>query len=218
HRIRSDIRQSHEMDPDVESGGRGAQGRAHHSPKSTAIEEYRSNPNVAAGAVYELTFPVGLPVLTAIKLEFLPLTFEQQRLWFLDQLGTSRQAYTLAMAFRLRGPLDSTALERSLTTLVQRYSILRTTIVIENGEPVQIIAPTADLPLPQIDLRELPPTPANLPHSSTLPRPSVSHSTWAAAHCCGCGCCTLPTMMLFCCWSCTISLPMAGRLMCWPAT
>ncbi|HEY1352294.1 MAG TPA: amino acid adenylation domain-containing protein [Ktedonobacteraceae bacterium] len=86
----------------------------------------------------------------------LPLSFAQERLWFLEQLASQSAAYTMLSARRIRGPLDISALERSLALLVQRHEALRTTFVIGEHGPVQIIAPTLEIPLRVSDLTALP--------------------------------------------------------------
>ena len=86
----------------------------------------------------------------------LPLSFSQQRLWFLDQLEPGNPSYNMTDAVRLQGPLDSTALEHSLNEIIRRHEILRTTFVSVNGRPTQIIAPELELSLPVSDLANLP--------------------------------------------------------------
>jgi amino acid adenylation domain-containing protein len=89
----------------------------------------------------------------------LPLSFAQQRLWFLDQLEPGNPAYNLAAAVLLTGPLDRPAFAASLEEVVARHEALRTTFGLADdadGEPVQRIAPPAPLPLPGIDLAGLP--------------------------------------------------------------
>jgi len=88
--------------------------------------------------------------------EDIPLSFAQQRLWFLDQLQGKSATYNLPMAIRLDGSLNFTALEAALREIVRRHEVLRTTFKTENGSPVQVIAPTPNLNFPVIDLRELP--------------------------------------------------------------
>ena len=85
-----------------------------------------------------------------------PLSFAQQRLWFLDQMGAGNPVYNIPMAFRLAGPLDEDALRRSLNQIVQRHEALRTTFPLVNGRPVQSIEPRLDLILSGIDLQSLP--------------------------------------------------------------
>ncbi len=84
--------------------------------------------------------------------EALPLSFSQQRLWFLDQLEPGNLFYNIPMAVRLRGKLDLSVLERSLSEVVRRQASLRTTFAEKDGQPVQVIAPQAYVPLPVTDL------------------------------------------------------------------
>ncbi|MBV9774815.1 MAG: amino acid adenylation domain-containing protein, partial [Gemmatimonadetes bacterium] len=86
----------------------------------------------------------------------LPLSFAQQRLWVVDRLEPGSAAYHLPSALRLRGPLDTAALRASLDALVARHESLRTTFAERGGVPVQVIHPPAPVPLPVLDLRELP--------------------------------------------------------------
>ncbi|QRN94792.1 non-ribosomal peptide synthase/polyketide synthase [Archangium violaceum] len=95
----------------------------------------------------------GAPPLTpADRTRPLPLSFAQQRLWFLDQLEPGGIAYNMPVPLRLEGPLDLEALQRAFDELVRRHESLRTTFRTEAGEPVQLIAPSATLPLAVVDL------------------------------------------------------------------
>lgn len=85
----------------------------------------------------------------------LPLSFAQQRLWFMDQLEPGNPAYNMPGAIRLSGELNIAALERSLNEIVRRHESLRTTFATVDGQPEQIIAPFAPLALPALDLSEL---------------------------------------------------------------
>jgi hypothetical protein len=84
-----------------------------------------------------------------------PLSFAQRRLWFLHQLQPESAAYHALDALRLRGPLDSEILTRSLNAIMQRHEVLRTTFVERDGEPVQVVADAASWPLECVDLRSL---------------------------------------------------------------
>jgi amino acid adenylation domain-containing protein len=87
----------------------------------------------------------------------LPLSFVQQRFWFLQQLMPESSAYNISSAVRLKGALDVRALERSFGEIVRRHEILRTTFHTIEGRPVQAIKTGVDLSLPLLDLRENPP-------------------------------------------------------------
>lgn len=86
----------------------------------------------------------------------LPLSFAQHRLWFLDQLEGQSATYNMPAALGLTGPLHVAALEQSLTEIVRRHEVLRTTFSMENGAAVQAIALTPTLTLPVVDLQALP--------------------------------------------------------------
>src|SRR5579884_157746 len=85
-----------------------------------------------------------------------PLSFMQQRLWFLDQLAPGMPTYNIPFALHLKGSLDVAVLEQVLNQIVERHDILRTSFGIIDGQPVQIIAPSVALALPFVDLQELP--------------------------------------------------------------
>jgi amino acid adenylation domain-containing protein len=70
-----------------------------------------------------------------------PLSFAQQRLWFLDQLQPGSPAYTIAMAYRIKGAVNVAALEKSVNEIIRRHEILRTTFQTIDGQPVQVIVP-----------------------------------------------------------------------------
>jgi amino acid adenylation domain-containing protein len=95
------------------------------------------------------------PLVSSPRNKPLPLSFAQQRLWFLHQLEPNSTAYLISSAFHLRGRLLLKPLEASLQTLVQRHEALRTTFPLVNEEPVQQVAPTWPFHLPVIDLQSL---------------------------------------------------------------
>ncbi|MFE1744009.1 amino acid adenylation domain-containing protein [Coleofasciculus sp. H7-2] len=82
----------------------------------------------------------------------LPLSFAQQRLWFLEQLEPGSPDYNIPAPVRLVGQLDVAALEQSFNEIVRRHEILRTSFVME-GQPIQEIAPTMTVTFPVIDLQ-----------------------------------------------------------------
>ena len=82
-----------------------------------------------------------------------PLSFAQQRLWFLNQLEPESPAYNESRAIRLSGSLDLDALKKALNQIVLRHEVLRTTIVTVDESPCQVIASNRDVDLPVIDLQ-----------------------------------------------------------------
>ena len=85
----------------------------------------------------------------------LPLSFAQQRLWFMDQLHPGNPAYNVPGALRLHGRLDVAALERSLQEIIRRHEALRTTFVLGSSGPIQRVAPKLTIALPTVDLQSL---------------------------------------------------------------
>ena len=84
----------------------------------------------------------------------IPLSFAQERLWFLDQMEPGSVAYNVPLAIRLRGDLDVPALRQSLQAILQRHAVLRTRFASHQGDPVQIVE-DATLELLQDDLTNL---------------------------------------------------------------
>ncbi len=85
----------------------------------------------------------------------LPLSFGQERLWFLDQLQPGSAAYNIAGAVQLRGDLHLGAFQAALTEIVRRHESLRTTFAAREGVPVQVIAAASELKLTVVDLGAL---------------------------------------------------------------
>jgi amino acid adenylation domain-containing protein len=86
----------------------------------------------------------------------LPLSFAQQRLWFVDQLAPGNSAYNIPAAFRIAGSLDAAALERSLDEIVDRHEVLRTTFAAVDGVPAQVIAGKRSFKMRTTDLSQMP--------------------------------------------------------------
>ncbi|MGZ4165053.1 MAG: condensation domain-containing protein, partial [Tumebacillaceae bacterium] len=82
----------------------------------------------------------------------LPLSFAQQRLWFMDQLEEDSALYNMPVVLRMTGQLDVSALEASVQELIARHEILRTTFAKQGGDMQQIIAPRLQLPLARFDV------------------------------------------------------------------
>ncbi len=94
-----------------------------------------------------------LPIEPRNPDEPVPMSFAQERLWFLDQLGPGGSAYNIPAAIRLVGKLDRKRLTAALSTIVERHEPLRTTV--ETGtddQPQPVIAPPSPVPLPMVDL------------------------------------------------------------------
>ena len=94
-----------------------------------------------------------VPAITSVSRDLpLPLSFAQQRLWILDQMEPDNAVYNIPRTLRLRGPLDIAALTASLNEIVRRHEPLRTSFILQAGEPVQHIEPTLQLNIQHIDL------------------------------------------------------------------
>ncbi len=87
----------------------------------------------------------------------LPLSFAQQRLWFLHQLNPGDASYNLVGGVRLTGKLDVKALEQSFGEIARRHEILRTSFAVANEQPVQVIDKISNASPTITDLREVPP-------------------------------------------------------------
>ena len=85
-----------------------------------------------------------------------PLSFAQQRLWFLDQLEPNSTVYNIPDTQYFEGPINLDALERSLSECIQRHESLRTTFHVVDSEPLQVIAEAQPQKLEVIDLTHLP--------------------------------------------------------------
>ncbi len=85
-----------------------------------------------------------------------PLSFSQERLWFLDRLTPGTATYNMPGPLRLRGPLDTRVLARCFAEIARRHESLRTRFAIREGTPVQVIDPPGAWTIPGIDLTALP--------------------------------------------------------------
>jgi amino acid adenylation domain-containing protein len=92
------------------------------------------------------------PIERADRAGDLPLSFAQQRLWFIDKLSGGNTVYNIQVAVRLVGALDEVALERALNKIVRRHEVLRTSFTTRDGMPVQVVAPEFAIELPLTDL------------------------------------------------------------------
>ena len=97
----------------------------------------------------------GVPPLKRVSRdEVLPLSFAQQRLWFLAQLEPENAFYNSPLAVRLKGELVLPALEQTLQELLRRHEVLRTSFVAEQGKPRQVVGPV-NVPLTVIELNDV---------------------------------------------------------------
>src|ERR1700720_2064522 len=85
-----------------------------------------------------------------------PLSFAQQRLWFLDQLEPGSVAYNMPWMRRVLGNLDEGAMRATLNEIVRRHESLRTSFVAKGGQAIQLISQGAEVELPVFDLRQVP--------------------------------------------------------------
>src|SRR5438132_7901939 len=95
------------------------------------------------------------PEIVSENVYVFPLTFAQQRLWFLEQLEPHATAYLIPWSIRMNGALNADALRNSLNEIVRRHEILRTTFSSVDGQPSQVVAPSLYIPLPVVDLSQL---------------------------------------------------------------
>jgi len=121
------------------------------------IQDLFSAPTVAGLAQAVASAPAAQtpPIQPVPRGEPLPVSFAQQRLWFLDQLNPGSIEYLIAIALRLAGELDEAVLAKSLGEIVARHEVLRTRFEVAEGVPVQVIEPPAGLALPVTDLSGL---------------------------------------------------------------
>ena len=96
------------------------------------------------------------PLLPVSRDEDSPLSFAQQRLWFLDQLEPGTSVYNCPAVVRFRGALNIAALEQSFNEVVRRHEVLRTSFGSRDGHPLLVIASSQHVPLSVLDLSDLP--------------------------------------------------------------
>ncbi len=108
-------------------------------------------------AALQTAKPVSVPPLVRVPREKpLPLSFSQQRLWFLDQLEPGSPLYNMPLLLRVEGPLVSAALALCLGEIVRRHEALRTVFAVQESAPVQVIQPAVPFALAVVDLSGLP--------------------------------------------------------------
>lgn len=96
------------------------------------------------------------PLVPTSQTQDFPLSFAQQRLWFLDQLEPESPAYLMSDSFRVRGALHVSALREGIAELLRRHESLRTTFLLKDDQPIQCIHPAASMySLPIVDLSSI---------------------------------------------------------------
>ncbi|MFP2913554.1 condensation domain-containing protein, partial [Pyxidicoccus sp. 3LFB2] len=115
--------------------------------EAPTVEELSRRVDAAVRAGLGLQAPALTP---APRTGTLPLSFGQQRLWFLHQLSPDSPLYNIPAALNLEGTLDAEALRKAMHALVQRHEALRTTFVVHEGVPTQHIHPEARVELPVV--------------------------------------------------------------------
>ncbi|MEZ6088046.1 MAG: amino acid adenylation domain-containing protein [Pirellulaceae bacterium] len=96
-----------------------------------------------------------VPIRQVSRDHDLPLSFAQQRLWFLEQLDPDRCSYNMPAALRLRGPLNVAALRHAFDQVVLRHEALRTFFPLSHGQPAQRVSSTARCEWESVDLKDL---------------------------------------------------------------
>src|SRR5262245_33774637 len=118
------------------------------SPAKRALLEHRLRNSAAT--------PRAIATVPRAVIGPAPLSFAQQRMWFLDQFEPATGLYNIPAAVRLRGALDAATLKRSLQEIIRRHKALRTTFHARVNQPVQVILEAFEFHLPLVDLRDLP--------------------------------------------------------------
>ncbi|MEH1791282.1 amino acid adenylation domain-containing protein [Nostoc sp.] len=96
------------------------------------------------------------PILRRVENAEIPVSYAQQRLWFLDQLESNNASYNISIGLRLVGTLNVAALEQSLKEFIHRHEALRTNFVTVDGQAVQIIQTQTNWTVTVVDLQHLP--------------------------------------------------------------
>ncbi|MGB3532436.1 MAG: amino acid adenylation domain-containing protein [Microcoleaceae cyanobacterium] len=94
-------------------------------------------------------------IQTVSRQQDLPLSFAQQRLWFLEQLQPDTATYNIPTAVRLTGELNIAVFQQSLNEIIRRHEILRTNFILKDNQPIQVISADATLTINQLDLQYL---------------------------------------------------------------
>ncbi|MEO0683523.1 MAG: condensation domain-containing protein, partial [Cyanobacteria bacterium J06649_11] len=133
------------------------------APKGTLTSEIRANLSERKSEIIDFLERIEVNLNSSLESispvsrnQDLPLSFAQQRLWFLYQLEGENSTYNLPLTLEITGNLNITALEQAIREILQRHEILRTHIVIVNEQPIQVINPKINFNLPLTNLQSLP--------------------------------------------------------------
>ena len=129
----------------------------------------------------------------------LPLSYAQQRLWFLEQLEPGSSTYNVPVGVRMSGRLAVEALEETLSEVVRRHEVLRTSFAEEGGRPVQVIGEGAAVRLVVEELSGLEKESVRQRWRRQHERKRSAGLTWRMGRCCGCGCCGWEQKSMCCC-------------------
>ncbi|NQE32470.1 non-ribosomal peptide synthetase [Microcoleus asticus] len=123
--------------------------------ESATVADLAHNLEIAS---QKAPIPQAPPIQAISRNQDLPLSFSQQQLWFLCQLAPDTPFYNEPITIRLPGSVNIVALERSISKIIKRHEILRTTFALVNGQPVMVIQDAFNFALPVVNLEELPET------------------------------------------------------------
>lgn len=121
------------------------------------LREFYQNPTISkqASILIKNKKQNIINLLPAPKSEFYPLSFSQERLWFLSQLDENNRAYYVPRAIKMTGELNKKLLEKTFTELIRKHEILRTVFHIINGKPFQKILSPFNLQIPIISFENI---------------------------------------------------------------
>ncbi|MEG4421610.1 amino acid adenylation domain-containing protein [Microcoleus sp. LAD1_D5] len=123
--------------------------------ESATVADLAHNLEIAS---QKAPIPQAPPIQPISRNQDLPLSFSQQQLWFLCQLAPDTPFYNEPITIRLPGSVNIPALERSISEIIKRHEILRTTFALVDGQPVMVIQDTLNFTLPVVNLGEFPET------------------------------------------------------------
>ncbi|MEG4394820.1 amino acid adenylation domain-containing protein [Microcoleus sp. BROC3] len=121
--------------------------------ESATVADLAHNLEIAS---HKAPIPQAPPIQAISRNQNLPLSFSQQQLWFLCQLAPDTPFYNEPITIRLPGSVNIAALERSISEIIKRHEVLRTTFALVDGQPVMVIQDALNFTLPVVNLGEFP--------------------------------------------------------------